>query len=64
VNNHCIVLSTIYFSQNLINPKRYEVGEKMGFIQTTIELALQREDLKYDLLDFLNKVIEKEVAEI
>ncbi|QGQ47231.1 UTP--glucose-1-phosphate uridylyltransferase GalU [Metabacillus sediminilitoris] len=44
--------------------KRYDVGEKMGFIQTTIELALQREDLKYELLDFLNKVIEKEVAEI
>ncbi|MGM0874229.1 MAG: UTP--glucose-1-phosphate uridylyltransferase GalU [Bacillota bacterium] len=44
--------------------KRYDVGEKMGFIQTTIELALQREDLKYQLLDFLNKVIEKEVAEI
>ncbi|WP_338789099.1 UTP--glucose-1-phosphate uridylyltransferase GalU [Metabacillus sp. FJAT-53654] len=44
--------------------KRYDVGEKMGFIQTTIELALQREDLKYDLLEFLNKVIEKEVTEI
>ncbi|MBO1512350.1 UTP--glucose-1-phosphate uridylyltransferase GalU [Metabacillus bambusae] len=44
--------------------KRYDVGEKMGFIQTTIELALQREDLKYELLEFLNKVIEKEVTEI
>lgn len=44
--------------------KRYDVGEKMGFIQTTIELALQREDLRCELLDFLNKVIEKEVTEI
>jgi UTP--glucose-1-phosphate uridylyltransferase len=44
--------------------KRYDVGEKMGFIQTTIELALQREELRYELLDFLNKVIEKEVTEI
>jgi UTP--glucose-1-phosphate uridylyltransferase len=44
--------------------KRYDVGEKMGFIQTTIELALQREDLRYELLDFFNKVIEKEVTEI
>jgi len=44
--------------------KRYDVGEKMGFIQTTIELALQREDLKHDLLDFLCNVIEKEVTEI
>ena len=25
---------------------RYDVGEKMGFIQTTIEFALQRDDLK------------------
>jgi UTP--glucose-1-phosphate uridylyltransferase len=44
--------------------KRYDVGEKLGFIQTTIELALQSEDLKNDLLEFLNKVIEKEVTEI
>jgi len=26
--------------------KRYDVGEKLGFIQTTIEFALQREGLK------------------
>ncbi|KKI91447.1 UTP--glucose-1-phosphate uridylyltransferase [Bacillus sp. SA1-12] len=44
--------------------KRYDVGEKMGFIQTTIELALQREELKYELLQFLNTVIEKEMTEI
>ncbi|MCM3650432.1 UTP--glucose-1-phosphate uridylyltransferase GalU [Metabacillus litoralis] len=44
--------------------KRYDVGEKIGFIQTTIELALKREDLRHELLDFLNKVIEKEVTEI
>lgn len=40
--------------------KRYDVGEKMGFIQTTIEFALQREELKYDLLNYLAKVTEKE----
>ncbi|MFC0269964.1 UTP--glucose-1-phosphate uridylyltransferase GalU [Metabacillus herbersteinensis] len=39
---------------------RYDVGERMGFIQTTIEFALQREDLKYDLLNYLSKVMEKE----
>jgi len=39
---------------------RYDVGEKMGFIQTTIELALQREELKYDLLKYLTNIIEKE----
>ncbi|WP_227936339.1 UTP--glucose-1-phosphate uridylyltransferase GalU [Alkalihalobacillus deserti] len=39
---------------------RYDVGEKMGFIQTTIEFALKRDDLKYDLLEYLSKVMEKE----
>ena len=29
---------------------RYDVGEKMGFIQTTIEFALQREDLRKELI--------------
>ncbi len=39
---------------------RYDVGEKMGFIQTTIELALERDELRHDLLDYLAKVLEKE----
>lgn len=41
---------------------RYDVGEKMGFIQTTIEVALQREDLKYDLLEYLSNVLEKQMS--
>lgn len=36
---------------------RYDVGERMGFIQTTIEFALQRNDMKYQLLDFLTKIV-------
>ncbi|WJH32312.1 UTP--glucose-1-phosphate uridylyltransferase GalU [Paenibacillus aurantius] len=40
---------------------RYDVGEKMGFIQTTLEYALRREDLRYGLLDYLSKVVEKEL---
>ncbi|MFN7250046.1 MAG: UTP--glucose-1-phosphate uridylyltransferase GalU [Anaerobacillus sp.] len=40
---------------------RYDVGEKMGFIQTTIEFALQREDLREDLLNYLKKVVEKRI---
>ena len=39
---------------------RYDVGEKMGFIKTTIEFALQREELKHELLEYLTKVMEKE----
>ncbi|MEF2246813.1 UTP--glucose-1-phosphate uridylyltransferase GalU [Paenibacillus sp. IITD108] len=32
---------------------RYDVGEKLGFIKTTLEFALQREELKEDLLEYL-----------
>ncbi|SFD67370.1 UTP--glucose-1-phosphate uridylyltransferase [Lentibacillus persicus] len=42
--------------------KRYDVGEKMGFIQTTIELALERDDLRKDLLSYLAAVLENELA--
>ncbi|MCH6269451.1 UTP--glucose-1-phosphate uridylyltransferase GalU [Neobacillus citreus] len=34
---------------------RYDVGEKLGFIQTTIEFALQNEELRYELLKFLEQ---------
>ena len=40
---------------------RYDVGEKLGFIQTTIDFALQREDLRNKLLDYLSSVVEKEL---
>jgi UTP--glucose-1-phosphate uridylyltransferase len=42
--------------------KRYDVGEKMGFIQTTVEFALQRDDLRKELLDYLTSVLETELA--
>jgi UTP--glucose-1-phosphate uridylyltransferase len=41
---------------------RYDVGEKFGFIQTTIEFALQREDLRGQLLDYLSGVLKKEIV--
>ena len=40
--------------------KRYDVGEKLGFIKTTIEMALDREDLKYPLMDFIRSIIKEE----
>lgn len=43
---------------------RYDVGEKMGFIQTTIEYALQREDLRPNLLSYLSRVMEKELFKL
>ncbi|MGA9225029.1 MAG: UTP--glucose-1-phosphate uridylyltransferase GalU [Mesobacillus sp.] len=39
--------------------KRYDVGEKMGFVQTTIDFALQREDLKDDVIAYLEKVLKE-----
>jgi UTP--glucose-1-phosphate uridylyltransferase len=38
---------------------RYDVGEKMGFIQTTIEFALKREDLRSQLLHYLSATLDK-----
>ncbi|MDN3019007.1 UTP--glucose-1-phosphate uridylyltransferase GalU [Paenibacillus sp. BSR1-1] len=33
--------------------KRYDVGEKSGFIETTIEFALQNDEIKNGLLEFM-----------
>ncbi|GIO92517.1 UTP--glucose-1-phosphate uridylyltransferase GalU [Paenibacillus lactis] len=38
---------------------RHDVGEKIGFIQTSIHYALQREDLREDLLAYMSKIMEK-----
>lgn len=40
---------------------RYDVGEKMGFIQTTIEMALQRGDLRENILNYLTNVLNREL---
>ncbi|OZU88367.1 UTP--glucose-1-phosphate uridylyltransferase [Virgibacillus indicus] len=36
--------------------KRYDVGEKLDFIKTTIDLALEREDLREPLLSYINSI--------
>lgn len=43
--------------------KRYDVGEKLGFIQTTIEFALQNEELRDDVLQFMKQVLERATEE-
>jgi len=40
--------------------KRYDVGEKLGFILTTIEFALKDEALKGEVVQFLENLIEKQ----
>lgn len=43
---------------------RYDVGEKLGFIKTTIEFALERDDLKEDVLQYLEEVLAKTKVKI
>lgn len=40
--------------------KRYDVGDKQGFLEATVEFALRREDLREEFLNYLVKIIEKE----
>lgn len=40
--------------------KRYDVGEKLGFIQTTLEFALQDASLKDDLLAYMSTLMKRE----
>ncbi|MCY9140981.1 UTP--glucose-1-phosphate uridylyltransferase GalU [Peribacillus frigoritolerans] len=37
--------------------KRYDVGEKLGFVKTTIEFALQNEEIKDELVKFLEQTV-------
>lgn len=38
---------------------RYDVGEKLGFIKTTIDFALERSDIKIELLEYLKQIVTK-----
>jgi UTP--glucose-1-phosphate uridylyltransferase len=39
--------------------KRYDVGDKMGFLQANIEFALKRDDLKENLMHYLLNIKER-----
>jgi UTP--glucose-1-phosphate uridylyltransferase len=40
---------------------RYDVGEKLGFVKTTLEFALQHDDLKYELLEYLEQLVKENI---
>lgn len=42
--------------------KRYDVGNKLGFLQATVETALRRDDLKDDFFAYLEKLVAKETV--
>jgi len=42
--------------------RRYDVGDKQGFLQATVEMALRREDLREEFLAYLQRIIEQETS--
>ncbi|WP_050606712.1 UTP--glucose-1-phosphate uridylyltransferase GalU [Clostridium niameyense] len=40
--------------------RRYDVGDKLGFLQATVEYALRRKELKYDFVRYLENLRLKE----
>jgi len=43
--------------------KRHDVGDKLGFIKTTIEMALQNNQLRNELFTYLEEIIKKNKIE-
>ncbi len=41
---------------------RYDVGEPLGYVQTSIQLALQRKEYREPLLEFLQELLKKETG--
>lgn len=41
--------------------KRYDVGNKLGFLQATVEFALNRDDLKDDFKEYLLNLLKKDL---
>ena len=37
--------------------KRYDVGSKMGFLQATVEFALERDELKQEFKEYLKEIV-------
>ncbi|MBM7615864.1 UTP-glucose-1-phosphate uridylyltransferase [Alkaliphilus hydrothermalis] len=44
--------------------KRYDVGDKQGFLEATIEFALRRQDLREEFLQYLLEVTNRETEDI
>lgn len=39
--------------------KRYDVGNKQGFLEATVEFALRRPDLSEDFLKYLSTIVQQ-----
>ena len=40
--------------------RRYDVGDKLGFLEATVEYALRRPELREGFVEYLNNLSEKE----
>ncbi|WP_077215163.1 UTP--glucose-1-phosphate uridylyltransferase GalU [Bacillus dakarensis] len=40
--------------------RRYDIGDRIGFIKATLDFALQREEIREALIDYLNEMDKKE----
>lgn len=40
--------------------RRYDAGDKLGYLEATVEYALRREELRDDFLNYLSGIIERE----
>ena len=38
--------------------RRHDVGDKLGFLQATVEFALQRDKLRDDFLAYLKRIVQ------
>ncbi|WP_102273040.1 UTP--glucose-1-phosphate uridylyltransferase GalU [Cytobacillus massiliigabonensis] len=39
--------------------KRYDLGDRLGFVKATIDFALEREDMQNDILSYLGQVVDE-----
>ena len=40
--------------------RRHDVGDKLGFLQATVEFALQRDNLRDDFLAYLERIVQEQ----
>ena len=41
---------------------RYDIGDKMGFVKATLDFALEREDMREEVLEYLEMFIKKKIS--
>jgi UTP--glucose-1-phosphate uridylyltransferase len=56
---HTLLKHESVFAQ-IFEGKSYDIGEKLGYVKTIVEFAVEREDLRQDLLEFFKEIIAKE----